>query len=295
MMMMMMMMYGGFDTTSGSEAENRLFILAIISTHFLGFAVMSNSKKIKGRRGQCRPDEEALEKYSSWASDDRMSPTEKRQPILRSPSGQLLACAAACGSITHFRKGRVVFLQGSSERALFAVDEGLVKLVVSSEDGREVIVGMLGAGDFFGEDALLADGFPKGYSAVCITDSKILRVDPKQLWQKIRTSPEAAAIFIAYLLRRTQGLYEHLANCLLNDGAKRLMRTLTSQQARLGHLRMSQQTLGEMIGMTRQYVNVLLKQFSRSKLQQESMGFRRQAASDVSSSRRLSKSSTRPQ
>jgi len=53
------------------------------------------------------------------------------------------------------------------------------------------------------------------------------------------------------------------------------LRTLTANRQRFGDVAtMNQQTLAEMIGMTRQYVNVLLKEFRRSKQHDQRSGLR---------------------
>ncbi len=263
-------------------------ILTIISTCLIVLTVSPSSKNVKRRQCQCVAGKEVLKDSNLGEASGRMSSAPVSNSALHSLFGQFFAYCTESRSFTNCRKGQVIFVQGSDERSLFAVREGLVKLVASSEDGREVIVDVLGEGDLFGEDVLFANA-PKRYSAVCITYCKILRLDPKQLWKSIRGNPESAPIFIEYFLKRTQTLYDQLANCLLNGGAKRLMLTLISHEERLGRLRMNQQTLGEMIGMTRQYVNVLLKEFHPSKSKQERMESLRPALSDVFRNPRIPK------
>lgn len=115
-----------------------------------------------------------------------------------------------------------------------------------------------------GQDGL--DERPRPYSAVCLTDAEILKIDASELMEILKARPDVSYAFVTYLIGRNKELRDHLANSLLCAGAKRLAHTLLSHEERFGQLpRLSQQTLAEMIGTTRQYVNVLLKEFSESR------------------------------
>jgi CRP/FNR family transcriptional regulator, cyclic AMP receptor protein len=194
------------------------------------------------------------------AEGSSMPSKELHDPNLRIPSEQLFALVTARALSTWFRRGQIIFTQGTRTNALFAVKQGLVKLTVTAEDGKEVILDVVGSGDFVGEDVLISPGITRHYNAVCITATEVLKADSKRLSEDLKANADIAQMFFVYLLKKTRGVQEHLANCLLNPGTKRLLRTLIENQERLGRSeQLSQQTLGEMIGMTRQYVNVLLR------------------------------------
>src|SRR4030081_2286212 len=57
--------------------------------------------------------------------------------------------------ISRFRKGAVVFQQATRADAVFYVQKGRIKIVVSSSDGREAVIAFLGPGEFFGEVCLI--------------------------------------------------------------------------------------------------------------------------------------------
>lgn len=179
----------------------------------------------------------------------------------------IFAFLAAHGSVARLRKGEVVFLQGSSENTMFFVNQGVVKLSVGSEEGKEAIIDVRVRGDFFGEEVPISHAVGRPYSAVCLAGTEAAKIDSVQLMKILKTSEDFSSAFLIYLLKRNRDLQEHFANCLLHPGAKRLMNILVAivNEERLGRLpKMSQQTLAEMIGLTRQYVNVLLKEFRRS-------------------------------
>lgn len=184
------------------------------------------------------------------------------------PAGSVLTYVAKRGLLLHFRKRQIIFLQGSSTSGLFFLNHGVIKLTVSSEDGKEAIVDVVGPGQFFGEEGLISDGEHRRHSAVCLTDAQVSKIDCSRLSKDLKARVDIAYAFVVFLLRRNSELQEHLANSLLCPGAKRLMHALASvvNEQRLGRLpQLSQQTLAEMIGTSRQYVNLLLREFSRSK------------------------------
>ena len=188
----------------------------------------------------------------------------------RLPSRELFTSVAALGIRERFRKGQVIFIEGSAASELFAVTQGLVKLAVTREDGKELVLDVIGDNDFFGEEALICPGVARHYNVISITDSEIARIDSKQISRKLRDSADMAHMFLVYALKRVKAIQEHLANCLLNPGTKRLACTLIANEERLGNpKKLSQQTLAEMIGVTRQYVNFLLRDLRRSNAHRE--------------------------
>src|SRR5579859_7883601 len=74
-----------------------------------------------------------------------------------------------------FRKGTVIFSQGEAADSVFYINKGRVKIAVTSEQGKEAIIAILGAGSFFGEGCLIAQPLRLA-SATAMTDCALLRV-----------------------------------------------------------------------------------------------------------------------
>jgi CRP/FNR family transcriptional regulator, cyclic AMP receptor protein len=201
------------------------------------------------------------------------SPKELAGANLPLPSRELFAFAASLASRECFRKGQIIFIEGAVANEVFVLMQGLVKLTVTREDGKELVLDVIGSGDFFGEEALICRAMARHYNVVCISDAEITKIDSKQISRALRENSEMTHMFLVYALKRTKAIQEHLANCLLNSGAERLVRTLLANEGRLGEPeKLSQQTLGEMIGMTRQYVNFLLRDLRRSNARKQNNG-----------------------
>src|SRR5688500_16581696 len=72
-----------------------------------------------------------------------------------------------------YPKDTVVFFENEEGDFFFMILEGRIKVTILGDDGKEVILTVLGPGDFFGEMALL-DNEPRSATAIAIEDSELL-------------------------------------------------------------------------------------------------------------------------
>jgi CRP/FNR family transcriptional regulator, cyclic AMP receptor protein len=88
-----------------------------------------------------------------------------------------------------FRKNQNVFAQGDQADAVFYIQEGKVKVCVMSERGKEAVVALHGAGDFFGDGCLT--GQPLRLATVsAMTDCVIMRLDKAAMVSTLRDEPK---------------------------------------------------------------------------------------------------------
>src|SRR5207248_6475275 len=129
------------------------------------------------------------------------------------------------------------------------------------QQGKERILDVVQEGSFFGEDSLLSSQTARSYSAVALTDARTVAIDSGELLGVCSTQANTSLAFIRYLLQRNAHIQERVRDLLLNSTAGRLVHALLSLQdnSQGGVSRLSQQTLAEMIGSTRQRVNVVAK------------------------------------
>jgi CRP/FNR family transcriptional regulator, cyclic AMP receptor protein len=168
-----------------------------------------------------------------------------------------------------FAPGDVIFTQGDPCDHVLYIQKGDVKLSVLSKSGREAVVAMLGAGEFFGEGCLAGQPVRMG-SATATSDSRILVVDKQAMVRLLHDKREMSDRFIAHMLARNIRIEEDLIDQLFNSSEKRLARTLLLL-ARYGKhdqpVRpvppISQETLAKMVGTTRSRVNFFMKKFQR--------------------------------
>jgi CRP/FNR family cyclic AMP-dependent transcriptional regulator len=168
-----------------------------------------------------------------------------------------------------YRRGETIFTQGDACEDVLYIQTGGVKLSVTSKTGKEVVAGMLGPGDFFGEGCLAGE-LSRTCSATAITPTTILSLGKIRMARLLRTQRAMSDRFIAHLLGRNTRIEEDLIDQLFNSSEKRLARTLLllarygTEDAPIRVLpTFSQETLAEMIGSTRSHVNFFLNKFKK--------------------------------
>ena len=171
--------------------------------------------------------------------------------------------------IDKFRKGQNIFSQGEPADAVFYVQSGKVKITVVSEQGKEAVVAILGANEFFGEGAL-AGQTRRISTAVTMAESVIMRLEKAAIVHVLHEEPAFSELFISHLLGRTIRVEADLVDQLFNSSEKRLARLLLLL-ANFGKegkpepviAKISQETLAEMIGTTRSRVSFFMNKFRK--------------------------------
>jgi CRP/FNR family cyclic AMP-dependent transcriptional regulator len=176
-----------------------------------------------------------------------------------------LDSAGVARRITKYPRSAVVFAQGDPAADVLYIQQGSIKLSVLSRTGKEAVVGILGAGDFFGEGCLA--GQPRRMAtASALSASTLLIVEKPQMLEMLRTQPALADRFLSHMLTRNIRIEEDLVDQLFNSSEKRLARALLLL-ARYGkedqplRVRLSQETLAEIVGTTRSRVNYFMNKF----------------------------------
>ena len=180
----------------------------------------------------------------------------------------ILAPAVRQGrSFGNYRKDQIVFSQGDPADSVFFIQKGKVKVTVVSEHGKEAVVAILGANDFFGE-ACLAGRARRIATVAAMADSVIVRLEKATIIRVIHIEPAFAETFIAHLLHRTIRVEADLVDQLFNSSEKRLARLLLllanfgkEGQAEPVIAKISQEMLAEMIGTTRARVSFFMNKF----------------------------------
>ena len=173
-------------------------------------------------------------------------------------------------TIGKYRKGDVIFSQGDPGDAVFYIQKGKAKLTVVSEQGREAVIAMLGADEFFGEGCLAGQA-QRIATVTAMTNSVIARLEKSAIIQVIHREPAFSELFIAHLLGRSIRVEADLVDQLFNSSEKRLARLLLLL-ANFGKevapepiiAKISQETLAEMIGTTRSRVSFFMNKFRNS-------------------------------
>jgi CRP/FNR family transcriptional regulator, cyclic AMP receptor protein len=170
--------------------------------------------------------------------------------------------------VVKYQRGDVVFSQGDAGNDVRYIQKGGIKLSVLSHIGKEAVVAMLGAGDFFGEGALAGQSVRIG-TATAVVPTSVLIIEKQAMIRLLHEEPAFSDRFISYMLTRNMRIEADLVDQLFNSSEKRLARTLLLL-ARYGQVnpqralpKISQETLAEMIGATRARVNFFMNKFRK--------------------------------
>ena len=167
-------------------------------------------------------------------------------------------------------KGGVIFSQGDACDAVFYIQTGKVKLTVVSKTGKEATIGILGAGDFFGEDSLIIQRLRMGTSTA-LTNCSLMRIEKKAMLKVLHSQHSFSDLFVEHLLAKNFRYREDLIDQLFNSSEKRLARILLlfagfgkdGIQEKTEIPKVSQETLAEMVGTTRSRVSSFMNKFRK--------------------------------
>ena len=180
-----------------------------------------------------------------------------------------LADVAGGRILGKYRKNQIVFSQGDPADAVFYIQKGKLKVSVVSDRGKEAIVSLLGASDFFGEGCISGQSL-RIATVTAMVESVVVRIEKEEMIRLLANEPLFSEMFMAYLLNRTIRVEADLIDQLFNSSERRLARLLLIL-ANYGSegkpepilAKISQETLAEMVGTTRARVSFFMNKFRK--------------------------------
>src|SRR5438876_7921094 len=192
---------------------------------------------------------------------------------LTDPDRQALARSA---TRRRYQRGDLIFQKDDPGQSLFIVASGSVRIYVPSSQGADLTLAVFGPGNFFGDLSLL-DGRPRSASASALTDTSVVALERSDFVALVRSSPEAAMSVLGVVAQRLRETDEMASDLAFLDVGGRLAKKLLDLAASHGvqqrrgillDLRLTQEELANMIGVTRESVNRHLSEFRRTGLVQ---------------------------
>jgi CRP-like cAMP-binding protein len=170
-------------------------------------------------------------------------------------------------TVIEYNAGRNIFVQGDPADSVFYLQRGKVKLSVTSQQGKEAIVAILEAEEFFGEGCLA--GQPLRIStAIAVADCTLTRIEKPLMVRILHERHEISELFVMHLLSRNIRFEGDLVDQLFNSSEKRLARILLllahfgkESRTETVHPRINQEHLAQMVGTTRSRVSHFMNKF----------------------------------
>jgi CRP/FNR family transcriptional regulator, cyclic AMP receptor protein len=168
-----------------------------------------------------------------------------------------------------YKKGQLLVYQGDSGDSVFVIVEGLVKVMVTSEEGEEMVLVTLRPSDTFGELSLV-DGGPRSASAEAVEPTRVLIITRPILLELLGQHPSLTDSLLRSLGSLARRLTEQAADLVFLDIHGRMAKLLLTMAEDRGEqagetivldLNLTQADLAAMVGGSRQSVNQTLRSF----------------------------------
>ncbi len=192
--------------------------------------------------------------------------TLKAVPFFTQLSDHELEVVRAVATEKSYPKNAVVLTEGEMGDSLFMIQSGKVKVFIGDEDGREIILKILGPGDFFGEMSMI-DKQPRSASVTTIEPASFMVLSHAAFERCVEQAPRIANMVMRVLATRVREADRKIGTLALMDVYGRVASTLlelsvySNGKLMVGE-KLSQQDLANMVGASREMVNRLLKDLS---------------------------------
>ena len=173
-----------------------------------------------------------------------------------------------------YEKGQMILLEESTGETFFIITSGTVKVTRLSDDGREVILALLGGSDFFGEMSLL-DGEGRSANIVANEDAEVMTLSRRDFLECLETYPKIAIALLEELAVRIRKSDQQIESLSLSDSEQRIGITLIRLAEERGTIKRGdvtvqnlpyQQDIANMAGTSRETVSRTLKLLEDKKL-----------------------------
>lgn len=169
---------------------------------------------------------------------------------------------SARGVVRSFPKNTIIVTEGDETNSLYIIVSGRVKVFLSNDAGKEVVLGTQGPGEYFGEMAL--DGRPRSASVMTVEPSQFAVIPKANVRDFLRDHPEFAVHMIEKLIGRVRTLTENFKGLALLDVYGRVARLLLElaidQDGKLvvGE-NLTHQEIASRIGASREMISKIFK------------------------------------
>jgi CRP/FNR family cyclic AMP-dependent transcriptional regulator len=169
------------------------------------------------------------------------------------------------GIVKNFPKNTIIVSEGDETDSFYIILGGRVKVFVSDDEGREIVLGTQGPDEYFGE--MVLDGGPRSASVMTLEASRFAVIPRNKFRGFVLSHPRFALDLIEKLIRRARVLTENVKSLALMDVYGRVARLLLElAEQRDGRLvidqRLTQQDIASRVGASREMISRILKDLS---------------------------------
>jgi CRP/FNR family cyclic AMP-dependent transcriptional regulator len=160
-------------------------------------------------------------------------------------------------------RASVIMAAGDQIDSLYIVISGRLKVMMGDADGKEVILSLIGPGEFFGEMGLIDDS-PRSASVVTIEPCELLSIAKRDFKKILAENFEMSMAVMRGLVRRLREADRKIGSLALLDVYGRVARLLLDMSEdvngqKMVTKRLPKQDIAKMIGASREMVSRVMK------------------------------------
>lgn len=192
-------------------------------------------------------------------------------PIFSELENDALEKIEKIGARKAYTKNDVILMEEDAGTALFVIVKGKVKVSRNSNDGREVILTILGESDFFGEMAIL-DGLTRSATVTAIDESELFLIQRNDFLNLLYDHPEVSVALLQELTRRLRNADMKIKALSLKDAEGKVATVILQLADDIGKIKQGvveieklplQQDLANMAGTSRETISRTLHSFAK--------------------------------
>ncbi|NLD68172.1 MAG: cyclic nucleotide-binding domain-containing protein [Limnobacter sp.] len=187
----------------------------------------------------------------------------RRVPLLASLDDLQLDRLAAGSIRRNYPRGRTIVSEGEPSQSLYILLSGRAKVQRSDSEGKEVILSVLGSGDWFGEMSMIDDA-PRSASIITLESCDFMSIDKASFKAILEQSPTVCMAIMRQLVARLREADRKIETLALLDVYGRVARVLLDfsedvDGERIVKNRLPRQEIAKMIGASREMVSRVMK------------------------------------
>ena len=187
----------------------------------------------------------------------------RRVPLFSSLADAQLDTLSSGSTRRSFPRNRTIVSEGEPSQSLYLMLAGRAKVQRSDAEGKEVILAMIGPGEFFGEMSLI-DEAPRSASVITIEPCDFIAIQKDSFKGMLALSPDMAMQIMRGLVRRLREADKKIETLALLDVYGRVARVLldfseTVNGERVVKSKLPRQEIAKMIGASREMVSRVMK------------------------------------
>jgi len=194
----------------------------------------------------------------------------RRAPLFAALDDESANALMKSMTTSRLERGDVLFREGDQGSRLYVIGEGKIKLGLTSVDGRENLLAILGPGEMFGELSLFDPG-PRTATATAVAETQLIELGHDDLNTFLAGRPAVASSMLAALARRLRRTNDSLADLVFTDVPGRVAKALLDLSNRFGRPAedgilvahdLTQEEIAQLVGASRETVNKALADFA---------------------------------